>query len=304
MPENKSKFDIWWNSPEVKQKLAAAYSLGASVVIIGAMFKILHLPGSGQMLGIGMSVEAFLFALGIFDQPHKDFDWDKIYDFEGNSEKNNAGKGINQSQSSNLNQNNSSSSGSSRSVGLNYSETINDEDVKKLSEGIKNLTQTAQQFSSLSDVIVETDQFVNNIKGATQVTGAFIKNQDTLNSATGLLATSYQGISDGMEAVEKNTKLYAVKVDTINKNLSSINSIYEIQLKNIQAQSEGLTQQTEKVNTVNEELSVIVGDVQKMKSATSIAAVEAENYKTGTTKLAKQIADLNQVYGNMLNALG
>jgi gliding motility-associated protein GldL len=304
MPENKSKFDIWWNSPEVKQKLAAAYSLGASVVIIGAMFKILHLPFSGQMLGIGMSVEAFLFALGIFDQPHKDFDWDKIYDFEGNSEKNNAGKGINQSQSSNLNQNNSSSSGSSRSVGLNYSETINDEDVKKLSEGIKNLTQTAQQFSSLSDVIVETDQFVNNIKGATQVTGAFIKNQDTLNSATGLLATSYQGISDGMEAVEKNTKLYAVKVDTINKNLSSINSIYEIQLKNIQAQSEGLTQQTEKVNTVNEELSVIVGDVQKMKSATSIAAVEAENYKTGTTKLAKQIADLNQVYGNMLNALG
>ena len=304
MPENKSKFDIWWNSPEVKQKLAAAYSLGASVVIIGAMFKILHLPFSGQMLGIGMSVEAFLFALGIFDQPHKDFDWDKIYDLEGNSEKNNAGKGINQSQSSNLNQNNSSSSGSSRSVGLNYSETINDEDVKKLSEGIKNLTQTAQQFSSLSDVIVETDQFVNNIKGATQVTGAFIKNQDTLNSATGLLATSYQGISDGMEAVEKNTKLYAVKVDTINKNLSSINSIYEIQLKNIQAQSEGLTQQTEKVNTVNEELSVIVGDVQKMKSATSIAAVEAENYKTGTTKLAKQIADLNQVYGNMLNALG
>jgi len=40
-----------------------------------------------------------------------------------------------------------------------------------------------------------------------------------------------------------------------------------------------------------------------MKSATSIAAVETENYKVGTTKLAKQVADLNQVYGNMLNAL-
>jgi len=107
-----------------------------------------------------------------------------------------------------------------------------------------------------------------------------------------------------MDAVEKNTKLYAVKVDTINKNLSSINSIYEIQLKNIQAQSEVLTQQTEKVNTVNQELGVIVGDVQKMKTATSIAAVEAENFKTGTTRLTKQITDLNQVYGNMLNALG
>ena len=306
MPENKSKFDIWWNSPKIRQVFAAAYSLGASIVIIGAMFKILHLPYAGQMLGVGMSVEAFLFALGIFDAPHKDFDWDRIYDFEGNPEKNNALKGTNQGQGSGLNQNTGGgggATGSSRSVGLNYTETINDEDVKKLSEGIKNLTQTAKQFSSLSDVIGATDQFVKNIDGASQVTGKFIKNQDSLNTATGLLANSYQGISDGMETVEKNTKLYAGKVEDINKNLSSINSIYEIQLKNIQAQSEGLTQQTERLRTVNEELSVIVTDVQKMKSATSIAAVETENYKAGTTKLAKQVADLNQVYGNMLNAL-
>ena len=300
MPENKSKFDIWWNSPEIKQKLAAAYSLGASVVIIGAMFKILHLPYAGQMLGIGMSVEAFLFALGIFDQPHKDYEWDKVYDFEGKSNALISGDVPTQSQS----QSTGIVTNSSRSVGLNYSETINDEDVKKLSEGIKNLTTTAQQFSSLSNVVVATDIFVKNIDGAVLSTQKFIKNQDSLNTATGLLSNSYQGISDGMEAVEKNTKLYAGKVDNINKNLSSINSIYEIQLKNIQAQTEGITQQTDRLRTVNEDLNIIVGDVQKMKSATSIAAVESENYKTGTIKLSKQITDLNQVYGNMLNALG
>ena len=297
MPENKSKFDIWWNSPDVKQKLAAAYSLGASVVIIGAMFKILHLPGAGTMLGIGMSVEAFLFALGIFDQPHKEYDWEKVYDFEGDSEIISSGKNITPIQ-------NTGNASATRSVGLNYSETINDEDVKKLSEGIKNLTTTAQQFNTLSSVFGATDQFVSNLEGATQATGKFIKNQESLNTATGILATSYQGISDGMDAVEKNTKLYAGKVENINKNLSSINSIYEIQLKNIQAQSEGITQQTDRLRTVNEGLNFIVGDVQKMKSATTIAAIETENYKIGTTKLAKQIADLNQVYGNMLNALG
>ena len=299
----KSKFDIWWNSQEVKQKLAAAYSLGASVVIIGAMFKILHLPGAGTMLGIGMSVEAFLFALGIFDQPHRDYEWDKIYDFEGNEKPLSAGNELNQGQQNKGQIQNAGNVTASRSVGLNYSETINDEDVKKLSEGIKNLTATAQQFSSLSDVVGATDQFVKNIDGATQATGKFIKNQDTLNTATGLLSNSYQGISDGMDTVEKNTKLYAGKVENINKNLSSINSIYEIQLKNIQAQSEGLTQQTERLMTVNEELAYIVTDVQKMKTATTVAALEAENYKVATTKLAKQVTDLNQVYGNMLNAL-
>jgi len=294
MAENKSKFDIWWNSPEVKQKLGAAYSIGASVVIIGAMFKILHLPGAGTMLGIGMSVEAFLFALGIFDQPHRDYDWEKVYDFDG--EELASGKPSTQTQ-------NAVPAPATRSVGLNYTETISDDDVKKLSEGIKNLTATAQQFSNLSSIVGATDQFVRTIDGASQATGKFINNQETLNTATGLLANSYQGISDGMETVDKNTKLYAVKVDTINKNLSSINSIYEIQLRNIQAQTEGLTQQTERLRTVNEELSAITGDVQKMKSATSSAAVEAENYKAGTAKLSKQIAELNLVYGNMLNAL-
>ena len=125
-----------------------------------------------------------------------------------------------------------------------------------------------------------------------------------MNGATVQLASSYQGITEGMDAVEKNTKVYATKVESINKNLSSINSIYEIQLKNIQAQSEGITQQNERLRSVNDELNFIVGDVQKMKSATSIAATEAENFKAGTTKLAQQVSDLNKVYGNMLNALG
>ena len=298
MSGHESKFDIWWNSPDAKRLLGAAYSLGASIVIIGAMFKILHLPGASLMLGTGMSVEAFLFALGVFDQPHRDYDWDKIYDFDGTGMVTGTG---------NVNVTNSGSqpvgSVSTRSVGLNYTETINDDDVKKLSEGIKNLTVTAQQFSGLSNVVGATEQFVKNIDGATQVTGKFIKSQESLNGATGLLTTSYQGISDGMEIVEKNTKQYAGKVEEINKNLSSINSIYEIHLKNIQAQSEGLTQQTERVRTVTDELNIILGDVQKMKSATVVAAQETESFKASTTKLAKQVADLNQVYGNMLNAL-
>jgi len=292
MSTKESKFDIWWNSPEVKQKVGAAYSLGASVVIIGAMFKILHLTGAGLMLGIGMSVEAFLFALGIFDRPHKDYEWEKIYDFDSELKETPASKGVQQN-----------SGVVSRAVGLNYTETINDDDVKKLSEGIKNLTVTAQQFTGLSNVVGATDQFVKNIDSASQATGKFIQSQESLNTATSQLSSSYQGITEGMDAVEKNTKLYAAKVEIINKNLAAINSIYEIQLKNIQAQSEGLTTQNDRLRAVNEELSVIVSDVEKMKTATSVAAGEAEIFKTGTTKLAQQIADLNKVYGNMLNAL-
>ena len=175
--------------------------------------------------------------------------------------------------------------------------------MKKLSEGIKNLSNTAEQLSGISTVVSATDKLTKNIDAASDVTVKFINTQESLNTATGNLQSSYKGINDGMELVEKNTKNYAVKVDEINKNLSSINTVYEIQLKNIQAQSEGLSKQTEALKQVGSDLNLITADLQKMKQSTTGALEQTENFKSGTEKLAKQVADLNAVYGNMLNAL-
>jgi len=60
-----------------------AYGLGASVVIIGALFKILHyrigfLTG-GVMLTIGMVTEAIVFALSAFEEPEDEYDWALVY---------------------------------------------------------------------------------------------------------------------------------------------------------------------------------------------------------------------------------
>jgi gliding motility-associated protein GldL len=288
MSQNESKFDIWWNSEPVRRWVGIFYSLGASVVIVGAMGKILHTSWGSTMLGAGMTVEAVLFALGIFDKPHKDVEWHKIFDFDGDEKQTSFGnapvKGAEAQKSKQV-------------------ETISDDDMKRLSDGIKGLTTTAQQFASLSNVIGATDEFTKNIDSASKVTGKFIQSQETLNGASNKLATSYVGVSADMDEVVKNTKNYSGKVEEVTKNLSSINSIYEIQLKNIQAQSEALTLQTEKVRLVSKELENVASETTKMKVATQTAATETEKYKDSTVKLSKQIADLNQVYGNMLNAL-
>lgn len=285
-----TKFDLWWNSPKMKRIVGAAYSLGASVVILGAMFKILHLNGASYMLGIGMSVEAIIFALGIFDKPVKEFEWNKIFDFE--NERNRSNNLVSTPQAE-----------SKSSLKVNYTETISDVDVKKLSEGIKNLSTTAEQLNALTAVVKSTDKLTSNLDNASEVTSKFIQSQEQLNNATSQLKSSYQSINNGMEVVDKNTKHYASKVEEINKNLSSINSVYEIQLKNIQAQSEGLTKQNDLINAVSADLNQISTNVDKMKLTTQNAAEQTELYKSGTEKLVKQVADLNLVYGNMLNAL-
>ena len=291
MSNNQTKFDLWWNSPKMKRIIGAAYSLGASIVILGAMFKILHLNGGGTMLGIGMTVEAIIFALGVFDKPTQEIEWNKVFNLDGNNTiplvNNNMQQGI---QSSN-------------NVNLNYGEGISDEDVKKLTQGIKNLTQTAEQLTSLTNVAQSSSRLAETLNTASTSTSRFVSSQETLNNATVKLQASYQDINNGMELVEKNTKSYAGKVDDINRNLTSINSVYEIQLKNIQFQSESLTKQTDTFNHLNADLKAITSELQKMKLATTMAAENSEMFKSGTDKLAKQISDLNSVYGNMLNAL-
>jgi len=285
MAEKVNKLDLWWGNPKTQRVVGIFYSLGASVVIIGALGKILHTSWGGAMLGAGMGVEAFLFALGALEKPHKEMDWHKVFDFESESK---------------FSMN--SAAGTTSSTGI-QSEKLSDDDLKKLSAGIKNLSETAQQFSTLSNVVGSTEQFAKNIDAASQVTGKFVQSQESLNGASNKLATSYLGISADMDEVVKNTKLYSGKVEEVTKSLASINSIYEIQLKNIQSQSQVISHQTEQAKLVGNQLEGLVAETQKIKAATTVAATETEKYKDATVKLSKQISDLNQVYGNMLNAL-
>jgi len=285
---SESKFDKAWANPKTQRIIGIFYSLGASVVIVGAMGKILHTDWGGAMLGAGMTIEAVLFALGALDKPHKETDWSKVIDFE-NGHKLNTGAAPAVSNAS--------------KPSLSYSESLSDDDVKKLSEGIKNLSNTANSLASLSSVAKSTENLSKNLDAAADATGKFVASQDVLNTATAKLDTAYKSISEGIQTVDKSTKVYASKVDEINKSLSSINSIYEIQIKNVQAQSESLAKQSDSVRSLDANIVAVNAELAKMKGAAELAANQTNVFKANTEKLANQVKDLNDVYGNMLNAL-
>jgi hypothetical protein len=344
MIQGVTKFDKWWNSPRMKRVVGASYSLGASIVILGAMFKILHLPFAGVMLGTGMSVESIIFALGVFDKPFKEFDWDKVFEFSENTKLNTLGNvGSSQNngfandsqlqQSGNVIQGGSGSGSGSGFQGVIYGpgfqggvsngdsqniiegmpangnngniipKALNEEDLQKLSEGIKNLSETAQQLSSLSNMVASTEGWIINIETAARATANFANLQANLNGATTQLSNSYQAITNELETVGGNSNDYFLRLQDINKNLSSINSIYEIQLRSVLSQSESIAQNTEHFKTINAELTEFVENVQKIKTGAKDASVETEKFKHASIKLSKQVSDLNDVYGNMLNAL-
>ena len=101
-------------------------------------------------------------------------------------------------------------------------------------------------------------------------------------NATAGLAQSYAQISGDMNSVADETKAYKSSVEEVGKKLASLNSVYELQLQAVNAQIEA----------------------QKNAAAAAKEAAEAQvAFATGAKQLQKQVADLNGIYGNMLNAL-
>ena len=218
----KRSFDEVWNSPKVKRIIGAVYSLGASVVIIGAMFKILHLPGAGVTLGIGMVTEAILFAIGIFDAPHVDYHWDHVF------------PALTAKEPNPLNYN-GTIGGNGLSGGGNFGgpmlpgmEKLSESEAKSLTESIKNMSETAAQLANISRVAGLTDSYASNLNKASEAAALFAEKQTKLDEASNSLLSSYSGIASNMASAQDNTKAFAERASELSKNLGSINTAYEL----------------------------------------------------------------------------
>ena len=62
-----------------KKFMAKVYGWGASVVMVGALFKIQHYPGAGPMLVVGLLTEAVIFFFSAFEPVHAEIDWTLVY---------------------------------------------------------------------------------------------------------------------------------------------------------------------------------------------------------------------------------
>ncbi len=287
------------------------YSVGAAVVIIGAMFKILHLPGAGALLGAGMVTEAVLFIMGLFEKPHPTYHWENVYPQllahaeEGGEHAEHAAAPAGQA----------SVAAPTTAVGAQIgsvagASALSDEEVKALQAGIANLGKAANQLSSLGEVATASNGLVEKMQVAEKAAHAFASTQSALAVVSDGLAKNYQTVQAGMETVNAQTQAYAKNVGVINSQLVSLNSMYELQLKDIQAQANACkaqtavyAAQTEKLSGLNATVEAISAQTQQLQQVTAASVQMGAQYLAGQKKLAEQVADLNKVYGNMLNAL-
>src|SRR5690349_3985926 len=148
-----------------KTIMPKVYGIGAAVVIIGALFKILHLTGADEMLMIGLSVEAGIFFLSAFEPHAKETDWTKVYpelaeDFEGPANTPTVRK----------------SGHSTDSPLLKVDEMLKTAKVDQnlldnLGKGLTNVATSGAQMKNLSNAAVATNDYANNVKTAAKALG-------------------------------------------------------------------------------------------------------------------------------------
>ena len=195
-----------------KKIMNMAYGLGAAVVIIGALMKIIHKdlgPLTGSMLlTIGLVTEALIFALSAFDTPDEEVDWSIVYPIlRGDKTK----KAVTQDNQSDI-----EGVLSKKLDSLLKEAKIDGDLVKSLGESIRNLNSTASEMTGSQGASLKYSEEMS--KAATQM--------ESINSLyKAQLESASRQAEINEESIENATKLKE-QMESLASNLSSLNGVY------------------------------------------------------------------------------
>jgi gliding motility-associated protein GldL len=261
-----AKGKSFFHSRGFKIVMSRIYGLGAAVVIVGALFKILHWKGANEMLMVGLLTEAGIFAISAFEPVKEEVDWTLVYpELAGMDPKEKAKKEDKKSLTSELDK-------------MLAEARIEQGMVNRLGEGLRSLTENVNNLGTMSSAAAATNEYAEKVKAATSNVGQ-------LNAAYTNAITAIEQMGQGSEI---STEYYA-QVSSVTQKLASLNSVYEMELQ----ESNNHIQQ---LNSFYAGLSKAVENLSDAEGATSQLKNEFNN-------LNQNLHTLNTVYGNMLSAM-
>ena len=266
-----------------KNFMSKLYGWGAAVVIFGALFKINHWPGGTVMLIIGMTTEVVIFFLSAFEPPHVEFDWTLVYpQLAGMEDTENLNKLTPEEPDSLISVPESSDPLTARLDKMLEEANITPELIERLGSGMNNLAESAQAMNGMAQAAASTDKFVNSLDGAAEA----VSNLRQATEAVNTLTTIYQ---ETAQALTSGDASYADEMKKLASSLASVNAMYEMQLQTSTSQLEA----TKEVET----------RIQNMMANFADSAEGVLKYKDQVDALTRKVAELNNVYGNMLAAM-
>jgi len=251
-----------------KKYLHLASCFGASIVIVGALFKIMHWPGASAALIAGLGTEALLFILFGVDIPHEEVDWTLAYPEL-------AGMGHEEIHE---HESDSNLPISAQLDNLLADAKIGPELIESLGSGMRSLGDSANKIADISNATVATNEYVDSVKNASKNVAQLA---DTYSKAADSISTLAESGDAGASIGDSLVK--------VSKNLSALNATYELQLQGNKSHLDATSKFYDGLNELMKNLNDSVDDTKK--------------YRQEMSTLSNNLSALNTVYGNMLSAM-
>jgi gliding motility-associated protein GldL len=278
-----------------KNMIAKLYGLGASVVIIGALFKIQHWHLANQMLTIGLCTEAVIFFFSAFEPLHEEIDWSLVYpELAGIPEDDTELPAHGKHREGGRQLSGGGGGGAGSAALAKFDEMLEKAEItpdlfQKLGVGMKKLSEATSNMNAMGDVSAASTKYMNTIKTADESLGKLSESYQATTKVINETGFNYKNIADSLSVIEVGGKSYQQQLESLNKNLSALNAAYELQLK-------GAGEHTKESDTLYKGIQGLMKDLTE-------SAGDTKKYREQITKLNDNLTALNNVYGNMLAAM-
>lgn len=303
-----SKFNIvyhlqkWMDSVPGQTFLNYAYSWGASIVILGALFKLTHLPGANFMLFAGMGTEAIVFFLSAFDRP-----FDKTADgrdipthvTEEYLETGKVTYGENEGAAASAASGSATVAGSS-SVAPDSGTPVSGGQTIIIGGGsFVGGTGVSASSSAGNEKGEGAEQIDESVAAAVAPGAGFSENGAAMAGATVAGGSMVGGNTAWVSGQQGVTPEMA---DAQNNYVEELKKLVET-LEKVNEQSTRLTRDSEEMENLNRTLTGIskVYEMQLKGASQQIGTIDQINEQS--RKMAQQIEQLNKIYARMIEAM-
>ncbi|MEC7752830.1 MAG: gliding motility protein GldL [Bacteroidota bacterium] len=246
------------------------YGLGASVVIVGAMFKLNGWAGATLMLIIGLGTEALIFAFAAFEPKATDYTKELYHATVKGGDAPEKKDDITLEK-------------------MLKQAAISKDGLQSLKEGMDNLAQNAKQLASMSNAAVATDEYAKNAKTAAASLSKIDQSTNQAASAFAEVANTVKGSGANQAQLKAATEQYQVQLKEAATQLQALSGAYKAELTDTES--------------VAKYMKGYLSNMETMIKGAMNTAKATEEFQAQMAQLNTNITSLNKVYGAMLSAM-